>query len=73
MVARVSKLVARHHTYDNVDGLDCQILLEVDFLVNADEEQLSQSSILSIRQKVFRTATGIRLLEEMFCLPDNQR
>ena len=69
VVTRVSQLVSRHHTYANVDGLDCQILLEADFLVNADEEHLSQNSILSMRKNVFQTATGIRLLEELFCSP----
>ena len=31
---RISWLVAHHHTYTNVDGLDHQILLEADFLGN---------------------------------------
>ena len=31
---RVQYLIAHHHTYDNIDGIDYQILVEADFLVN---------------------------------------
>ncbi len=63
---RVSCLVARHHTYANIDGLDCQILLEADFLVNADEEPVSPAGIATMRKKVFRTSAGLRLLDAMY-------
>ena len=29
--------MTHHHTYTGVDGIDYQILLEADYLVNADE------------------------------------
>ena len=61
-------LIAHHHTCENVVDLDHQVLLEADFLVNAYESQLSREAILSFRQKVFRTAAGIRLLNTMFAL-----
>ena len=31
---RVQYLIAHHHTYSNIDGIDYQILVEADFLVN---------------------------------------
>lgn len=65
-VARISWLVAHHHTYTNVDGLDYQILLEADFLVNAGESSYSSAAIKSARQRVFRTAAGLRLLDSMY-------
>ncbi len=34
-VERISWLVDNHHTYTNVEGLDYQILLEADYIVNA--------------------------------------
>lgn len=34
---RVSYLVGHHHTYDHIDGMDYQILVEADFLVNFNE------------------------------------
>ena len=33
-VDRVCYLVGHHHTYTNIDGMDYQILIEADFLVN---------------------------------------
>lgn len=33
-IARVCYLVAHHHTYTDIDGIDYQILVEADFLVN---------------------------------------
>jgi hypothetical protein len=36
-VDRVAFLVGHHHTFTGVDGIDWQILLEADYLVNASE------------------------------------
>ena len=66
MAERISWLVAHHHTYTHVDGLDYQILLEADFLVNAGEGGLSRAAIETMRQNVFRTETGIRLLDSVY-------
>ena len=63
---RVCFLVGHHHTYRNVDGADWQILLEADFLVNAYEDNLKSESIVEFRDRVFRTKTGIELLNSMF-------
>ncbi len=63
---RISWLVAHHHTYTNVDGLDYQILLEADFLVNAGESAYSDSAIESAKKNVFKTSAGTRLLELIF-------
>lgn len=63
---RVIRLVSRHHTYESVDGLDCQILLEADYLVNADEGDISAQAIAAFKEKVFRTASGTRLLESIY-------
>jgi uncharacterized protein len=68
VIDRVCFLIAHHHTYTNVEGLDWQILLEADFLVNAFEDSLSQDSIINFRDKVFKTETGTRMLNEMFGL-----
>ena len=65
-VERISWLVAHHHTYTNVDGMDYQILLEADFLVNAGESGYARSAIENFRQRVFRTVTGTRLLDSIY-------
>lgn len=68
LIERVCYLIAHHHTYDGVDGLDYQILLEADFLVNAYEDGLSAQGIGAFRAKVFRTRSGIRLLDAVYGL-----
>ncbi len=65
---RICYLIAHHHTYDNVDGLDYRILLEADFLVNAMEDDLKKDAIIHFRDKVFETKTGIHLINTMFGL-----
>lgn len=67
-VERIKWLVEHHHTYTNVDGMDYQILLEADFLVNAGESGYSQEAIENACVNIFRTATGIRLLKSMYRL-----
>ena len=67
-IERQCWLIAHHHTYDNVMDIDHRILLEADFLVNAYEGGLPAEAIASMREKVFRTPTGIRLLNTMFGL-----
>lgn len=63
---RIIHLVSHHHTYTGVDGIDWQILLEADFLVNACEGSMNREAIESFRNKVFRTPTGISLLNNMY-------
>ncbi len=63
---RVSFLVGHHHTFNEVDGLDYQILLEADFLVNFDEGGMSEAQIASTREKVFKTETGLELLDSIY-------
>ena len=59
-------MVGHHHTYENIDGLDYQILLEADFLVNGDEMNADNKTIAAMKNKVFKTATGIKLLEYIY-------
>ena len=65
-VARIVHLVTHHHTYVSVDGLDYQILLEADFLVNAGESGFSLAAIQKAKDSIFRTAAGTRLLCNMY-------
>lgn len=68
VIERVCFLIGHHHTYEGVDGPDYQLLLEADFLVNAYEDQLSAKAIRAFREKVFRTASGKRLLDTIYGL-----
>jgi len=63
---RICFLIGHHHSYQQIDGIDFQILVEADFLVNCYEDELSKASVNSIRQKYVKTGTGIKLIESMY-------
>ncbi|HPX27392.1 MAG TPA: phosphohydrolase, partial [Treponemataceae bacterium] len=63
---RISYLIAHHHTYSNIDGIDYQILIEADFIVNIFEDDMSENQISSIKKKLFKTKSGIELVESLF-------
>ena len=69
MKERINYLVSHHHTYTNVDGMDYRILLEADFLVNADESEMSENAVETARERVFETNTGKKLLTSIYKLP----
>ncbi len=63
---RVLYLIAHHHTYKDVDGIDYQIIIEADFLVNRDEGDFSHHAFVGFCQKYFKTQTGRHLAQMMF-------
>lgn len=66
IINRVSYLIGHHHTYNQIDGMDYQILVEADFLVNIQEEQLPKENIEKVYQNIFRTETGKNLMKLLF-------
>lgn len=71
VIKRVSYLVGHHHTYSNIDGIDYQILIEADFIVNIFEDEIDADSIKSIREKIFKTETGKKILDNMYNTESN--
>ena len=67
-IERVAYLVGHHHTYSNVDGMDYRILLEADYLVNADEAGYSRDNIENFLEKHVKTESGRRLLTGIYLL-----
>lgn len=65
-IERVCWLVGHHHTYTNIRGIDYQLLVEADFLVNIFEDGFSAEMIENVRNKIFRTQSGIQCLEDMY-------
>lgn len=63
---RVIFLVTHHHTYSHVEGMDYRILLEADYLVNAGESAKYRKSLEQFRKNVFRTKTGLHLLDSLY-------
>ena len=57
-ISRVAYLVGHHHTYDNIEGMDYQILIEADYIVNACESGYSRQNIENFLGKIMRTESG---------------
>lgn len=68
LIDRVCFLIAHHHTYSGVNGSDWQILLEADFIVNAYEDALKADAIRHFRDNIFKTQSGLSLLNKIFAL-----
>lgn len=65
---RVQYLIAHHHTYDDINGIDYQILVEADFLVNMMEDNLPKQAVKNAYNKIFSTSCGKRICKNMFGL-----
>ena len=63
---RVQYLIAHHHTYNKIDEIDYQILVEADFLVNIMEDGLSKEAALKAYESIFKTTCGKMICSEMF-------
>jgi len=66
IVERICFLIGHHHTYDNIDGLDYQILVEADFLVNLYEDDAGNRAINKAYKRIFKTETGKKIFRLMF-------
>ena len=66
IVERICFLIGHHHTYDNIDGLDYQILVEADFLVNLYEDDAGDRAIDKAYKRIFKTETGKKIFRLMF-------
>jgi len=69
-ITRICYLIGHHHTYNLIDDLDFQILVEADLLVNLEEDHLDRAAILSVREKYMKTAGSKRFLDSYLLPPD---
>ena len=67
-VERVAFLVAHHHTLTGIEGDDWQILVEADYIANAEENGDSPEKVRHFRDRVGRTDAGRALMTSMFQL-----
>ena len=61
-IDRIAWLVAHHHTFSDIDGLDYQILVEADYIANASENGYSRENVTNFMAKIMRTESGKRIL-----------
>jgi len=67
-IDRVSYLIGNHHTYNKIDAIDFQILIEADFLVNIFEDDIGKEQVKAIRRKFFKTNTGTSYLNSLYSI-----
>lgn len=65
-IERICYLIAHHHTYTDIDGIDYQILVEADFLVNIYEDSVPLGQAAIVKERIFKTAAGMRLLDLLY-------
>lgn len=68
VINRICYLVGHHHTYTNITGIDYQILVEADFLVNLYEDKVSLDAVHKAYQNIFKTESGRKICRNMFGL-----
>lgn len=56
-ISRVAYLVGHHHTLTDIKGMDYQILIEADYIVNASENGYSKENV----EKIVKTQSGREL------------
>lgn len=66
LIDRVKYLISRHHKYNNIDGADCRILIEADFIVNCGENEMSRETINDVYEKIFKTRTGREIMRNLY-------
>jgi len=67
-IERVAYLVGHHHTLQEIDGIDYQILIEADYIANATENGYSRENIENFMNKIMKTESGKSLAQDIFCL-----
>lgn len=66
VIQRVLYIIGHHHSYDKIDGIDFQILVEADLLVNIYEDRINVLDIQHLKKKYFKTSTGIGYLNSLY-------
>lgn len=67
-IERVKYLVGHHHTFNDIEEIDYQILIEADYIANASENGYSTKNIENFLEKIVRTEAGKQLIRDIFCL-----
>ncbi len=60
-IDRVIYLIANHHTYEGVEGIDYQVIIEADFIVNVQEGNITLKAFNEAKKRYFKTSSGIIL------------
>ena len=65
-IGRVEYLISKHHTYKNANGIDYQILIESDLIVNAIDGNITRNALKKAVSILFKTETGKHIAQNQF-------
>ena len=65
-IPRILHLIGNHHSYGKIEGIDFQLLVEADFLVNIFEDATEPAAAAKLIVKYFKSAAGKSLAESMY-------
>lgn len=65
-IDRVCFIISKHHTFAAVDGIDFQLLIEADFLVNSTEDQMSAHQITNFAKNILKSESCLTYLKLLF-------
>ena len=66
VVDRVCCIISKHHTFSAIDGIDFQLLVEADFLVNSVEEEVSPEGVKKFVELNFKSDGGRKTIGYLF-------
>lgn len=66
IIDRICYIIGNHHSYQNINGADFQILVEADFIVNIFEDDMDEKAIQTVYDRIFKTETGKSYLGGMY-------
>ncbi|MCR5100508.1 MAG: HD domain-containing protein [Butyrivibrio sp.] len=67
-IDRISFLVGHHHSLNDIDGIDYQILIEADYIANAIENSYEKKNIEKFISSIMETKSGIKLVKDIFMI-----
>ncbi|MCX6089153.1 MAG: metallopeptidase family protein [Candidatus Atribacteria bacterium] len=70
VIERVTFIIGNHHHLFQADGIDFQILLEADMLVNLANERIVPERLAAFIERFFKTTTGKRLARDKYLSPE---
>lgn len=68
IIDRVCHIIGVRHTIedDDIDGMDLQILIEAEYLVNLYEQLANKETINNVYENIFKTKTGVKIFKRMY-------
>ena len=66
VIDRVCFIISKHHTFSAIDGIDFQLLVEADFLVNSVEEEVSPEGVKKFVAMNFISDAGRKTIGYLF-------